>query len=433
MPVSHHYFFTRCPHCRTIFRVSSAVSEQSGDWAKCGHCKKVLELKKNQIDPKDFLQADESVVQDKVTPKPDTSEVKSTATPDIPTDPTHSDKTPPQQAAASIKSSPASVQSTDKDPKQQSPSGLATEPMPVEKLKPAEEQLSFIKNKQSDSGFKASQQTLPESAADNSDNKAHQVEPILQAKHDRTIESTRLSKQGVKQEKISPRVRQKSVKARDSVRARFDSRTSPQFSSTPAGIGTDSTASNKTDNKKTAKGPQITNSIVARAQRFKKDKNRSNPTFSYSAWGIVLGLVALLIWQIAIVNYTKLKNYSFLAVPLNFTCAIFSCNQQAPLSQSEFEILHASLRRHTSVPGVITISANLINYSNNDKLLPSIRLDLTGSDESIVASKTINLVDNPQFLDPAISQLAPGQDVKIVFDVDRPPRAAVGFALNIVD
>ena len=189
----------------------------------------------------------------------------------------------------------------------------------------------------------------------------------------------------------------------------------------------------KAEKKRKEEKSQWTKSILAQAQSWKKEKNRFQSRRSYTSFIFALGLFALLIWQVAIVNYTKLSNYGFLSAPLNLTCAIFSCNQKQPVSQHEFEILHANLRRNNTTPGVVTISANLINYSNSDKLLPKIRLDLTDSNEIIVASKIISLVDNPQYIEPTISQLSPGQDVKLEFDIDRPIRSAVGFEISIIN
>ncbi len=444
MAIDNQHFFTRCPHCRTMFRVGSVVTEKDEAWVKCGRCKKVFDYKKNKIDLSAFLKSTEgadvtsaeteSANQTETTKlstlsvneKTDSSDHETTKPSALPiqekTDAGDSSVfLKPTENSATTSSETVSEDQTEKI--ESSAVLVKKESINTEGDNQPEEQLSFIKTR----GGERVENTGPHKPLfqpkDNVDEKPSSRQIKLEVEKNETTNS--------KSEVKKPQQRFISNQDSELKQSRV---TDPHSRvDTPAQAPLKPAINIKTAKKKSSKGSQLTKNIMAQAQSLKKDKNRTDSKTNYSAWLIVIGLVALLIWQTAIVNHTKLRNYNFLNAPLNLVCSVFSCNQQQPLTQAEFEILHANLRRHSAQPGVITISANLINYSNSDKLLPNIRLDLTDTNESIVASKTINLVDSPQFLDPAISQLAPGQDVKITFDVDRPPRSAVGFELNIVD
>ncbi len=411
-----------------MFRVSTQMLEMGQGWVKCGRCKKVFDSDQNQVEPSAFLKTKES------------SDIGD-----------QTEKT--RFSSLSVQEKSDSTDLKAKPEGQASETGSGDQTEKIESSRPAaekksanlgveskqERQLSFIESKE-DKKLETSepQATLVGKKADEI-----KTDKRIEKQTDKMASSAEVVVK-ISQQKITPAEQEEKTTLKLSTREI----NRPVSEETPLTVKPSTTSvrptrertlteqqkmNAKAEKKRKAEKSQWTKMILAQAQSWKSEKNRFQSRRSYTAILVMIGLLALLIWQVAIVNYSKLANYNFLAGPLKLTCAMVSCNKEKPASEHQFEILHASLRPHQTSPGVITISANLINYSNSDKLLPSIRLDLTDANDVVVASRTINLVDNPQYIDPAISQLAPGQDVKLKLDIDRPVRSAVGFELSVIN
>jgi len=447
-----------------MFRTPADLLESDKAWVKCGRCKKVFDANKNTIDPSTFLKTIESsdVTSTESESGNQTEKIETSSSTEEDTDSADlkaqpekqlPEKNPESQSETRKLSSPLIDNTSDNKksaaidaklesenrilkPESEPRSSTSNSTKDIEQL--AEPRLSFIKNKEDKKvETQAAQTPLFNTKSDNPDTNESarsQANPSvksaqasiksvqLKATQNRVTEGATLNPQSRENERFNPK---KSTLAAKS----FSPSVTPTREKT---LAEQQKINAKAEKKRKAEKSQWTKMILAQAQSWKSEKNRFQSRRSYTGILAIIGLVALLIWQVAIVNYSKLVTYDFLKGPLNLTCAVLSCNKERPNSGHEFEILHANLRRHQTNPGVMTISANLINYSNSDKLLPSIRLDLTDVNETVVASRTINLVENPQYIDPAISMLSPGQDIKLKLDIDRPISRAVGFELSVI-
>ena len=392
MTIDFLHLYSRCPHCTTMFRAAVSDIDASEGWVKCGHCRKVFDCRKNEIKPADFVKIEESSEE-----QTDESESNEQELDDL----TATDAKSPDEEEfvpqISLFDESSGLEKTDEDAvtqsavdrsvqgrlaaKHENKSGSSVNPVMIEKS-PAVEQIkddSAVNPK-----LESSKLRMP--AAPN-----------------KTLQASRpkLDTSGFNPTKSENKTQQQSIlKNRLTI-------TKP-------------------------KAPGFSQIILAKAQSWKKQKNRFKKTKVFPFALIAVALFALLIWQIAIVNYTRLSQYSFLSAPLAAVCSVVTCNQTAEPSDHGFEILHASVRRHASIPNVMSVSAKLINFSDENKLMPTVRLDLTNDDKTVIASKIINLPENPQFVDPVLTELAPGQDVQLEFNIENPVKSAHGFQLNLV-
>ena len=375
-----------------MFRAAVAEIDASEGWVKCGHCRKVFDCRENEIKPTDFMRQDEVAEDEAVTQAPESAASGANSKPD-------GNQPAPQ---ISLFDEPEPVE------KSTAATGVEPGSGKSEVSSPAKDQSSTVK---------------PEDRGQNqSPSQQHKADP---AGPGRRRDSAKLSiddgivrKTGVKNkalESISSRIETSGQgRGRTKNRNRYPSILKNRL------------------NIAKPQAPRFSRVILAKAQTWKKQKNRSKKigVFPYALISVVL--FALFIWQVSVVNYTRLSQYGFLSAPLAAVCSVVTCNQTAQPQALGFDLLHASIRRHATIPNVMSISAKLINFSDENRLIPSIRLDLTNDQDTVIASRIIDLADNPQYVDPALSELAPGQDVSLLFNIENPGKSAHGFQLNLV-
>lgn len=368
-------FYTRCPHCNTMFRVLERAIEASQGWVKCGRCHKVFDCRDHEVDAAEFQKDEQEVSKEDNPPPPQAPSVASKA--DL------FDDNDPQLAmfggARPAKNAPGKPVKPAPAPE----SGVtdSTETPGAPKLEP------------------------PESDATQSGNGQVKAEVSVVAPAKMEPGFLRIDEEnGSHTPQLVAENRRKQQEAQQPSKRKEE----------PV----------KTEN------PWLSRTIQAGAQSWKKEKNRFKPQRKYSAAILSVLLLALLLWQVAIVSYSRLSSYRFMSGPLSLVCSVLTCNATTPPITNELDILYANLRRHASRPNVISISAKLINYSNGNIDMPVIRLDLTDAGDQVIASRLIDLGDNPQYVEPPVSELAPGQDVTMTFNIDNPDPAIQGFELG---
>lgn len=367
-----------------MFRAAVSDIDASDGWVKCGHCRKVFDCRDNEIKPADFISVDEPGENDSKDKSMDVSPASGDGEPgDDQFVPQISLFDEPQPLKTSGDGSADSNASPDLENISAQAAGPLKDELPPVAHKPAYESPGEVDDANNLSVERRSTQVRgTRTDALQANQRTAQVTSKVQGKPEN---------QGRHQSALKNRLN-------------FTKPQAPGFSA----------------------------SILAKAQSWKKQRNRFNKTKAFPKSLIAVVLFAAFIWQIAIVNYTKLSQYSFLSAPLMAVCSIVTCNHTKAPKAPGFEILHANVRRHTSIPNVMTISAKLINFSDENKLMPTLRLDLTNTNNAVIASRTITLPENPQFTDPALSELAPGQDVQLIFNINNPHKAAHGFQLSLV-
>ena len=381
-----------------MFRAAVSDIDASEGWVKCGHCRKVFDCRKNEIKPIDFIRKDEP-----------------------------GDDEPSEQTLEDVSAENAQ----DNDEEQAF--------VPQISLFDETEQLDKS-NEQTANNPPAGKTTLPHDSI-STDNKPVKIhKPLVQESELLANKSTPIHPED-NSAKISLRVEADTIRSssmpetadnNDRPDARIsDYKNQHTENKTKQPQQPQSTLKKRLNITK-PQAPAFSAVILAKAQSWKKQRNRFKKTKAFPYALIAIALFALLIWQIAIVNYTKLSQYRFLSAPLMAVCSVVTCNQASAPQAAGFEILHASVRRHASMPNVMSISAKLINFSDENKLMPTLRLDLTNDNNAIIASRTIVLPENPQYVEPALSQLAPGQDVQLLFNIENPNLSAHGFQLSLV-
>ena len=376
-----------------MFRAAVSDIDASEGWVKCGHCRKVFDCRKNEIKPADFVKPDEPDIDET------TSEDPVSVTDDEDTSPEHDEFVPQISLFEESEQLDKSIAGENKESGSVSAAGkpFSTDDQgtSVKPASPAEYQSSATEAK-----TKSHPANRDEHSANPNVNKnklrTSTVQKRPQAAGKRTVDVP-----GFGQIKAENKQRHPSI-----LKNRLNI-AKPQ-------------------------APGFSRVIVAKAQSWKKQKKRSKKTGAFPYVIIAVTLFALFIWQITVVNYNKLSQYGFMSAPMAAICSIVTCNQTAQLKGPGFEILHASIRRHASIPNVMSVSAKLINFSDENKLMPTLRLDLKNDENKVIASRIIDLKDNPQFVDPALTELAPGQDVQLLFNIENPGKSAHGFQLNLV-
>jgi len=376
-----------------MFRAAVSDIDASDGWVKCGHCRKVFDCRENEIKPADFVSLEEPGENDSTEKSAELSSVSQDVE-------LVEDEFVPQ---ISLFDEPGQPKKSSEDDVADSAVGnfadshisVSRENKSAKKVEPVEHKLPSVEQKPAYTIPKEDDDavSLHVDRGDNSTPSAHS--DTLHANRE-TVDATSYKKS----KKDNQGQHQSILKNRLNV-------TKPH-------------------------APGFSASILAKVQSWKKQRKHFKKTRAYPNSLIAVVLFAVLIWQMAIVNYTKLSQYSFLSAPLMAVCSIITCNHAAAPKTSGFEILHASVRRHTSIPNVMSITAKLINFSDENKLMPTLRLDLTNDNNTIIASRTIALPENPQFVDPALTELAPGQDVQLIFDINNPDKSAHGFQLSLV-
>ena len=381
-----------------MFRAAVSDIDASEGWVKCGRCRKVFDCREHEIKPADFISQSEPVENDSVAhaveSSPDSDAKGPAADEFVPQISLFEESEEPVKSAEERSGKDSDVESAVDQP-DDSRFSASHETKSAKTVNPPEVNLPSVEQKSSSTVPSQGDDGLTLRVDKNAIARPATDDDILQANR-RTIDAT-INK---KSKKENPGKFRSKLKSRLNI-------TKPQ-----------------------AHG--FSSIILAKAQSWKKQRNRFKKTkaFPYSLIAVIL--FAALIWQIAIVNYAKLSHYRFLSGPLIVICSIVTCNQAMATKTSGFEILHARIRRHTSMPNVMSITAKLINFSDENKIMPTVRLDLTNAKNSIIASQTIVLAENPQFTDPALTELAPGQDVQLKFNINNQSKSAHGFQLSLV-
>ena len=373
-----------------MFRVAVTDIDSGDGWVKCGRCRKVFDCRKNEIDPTAFINNDEN--SDDAKESEPGEEIFNPSEASVDKSETVEDAPPAPQM-------PLFVDSSDKTSSKRSVQRDVKSPKPLE-------------------SETAESSRVADSLPDNATDKRHLVE--------KSAPKSTFS-EPVKNVKPRPEVQPQ----RHQPTAVNPSFPAGRIQSNPNHTQKASAPTPMTHPSKRA--PGLSKVIIAKAQGWKKGKNRISRFNSLPSILLIAVLSILLLWQVAVVNYTKLSSYGFLSAPLAGICSLIKCNTSVLSTATEFEILHANLRRHSTLPNVVSISAKLINFSEADKVLPTVRLDITNNENEIIASRLIDLADNPQYVDPTISELAPGQDVKVLFNLNPPSSYAYGFELNLVE
>ena len=388
-----------------MFRAAVSELDTSEGWVKCGHCRKVFDCRKNEIKPADFVK-DEQPSEDELNIDENAEQVLD-AVSSSNTAVVEDEQFVPQIALFEEPEQPEITNLDTSDTSFQDPAVVGSQrtekhsdavsepasgkhPLGYKKSDYKIADANLSSNDVGTTGLQVDSRPIGQTAlpAAGSDNSNYKIEPAINPQSEK---QTRVKSQSQSQSKLKNRLNV----------------TKPQ-------------------------APRFSAIILAKAQSWKKQRNRFKKTKAFPFVLIAVALFAMLIWQIAIVNYTRLSQYKFLSAPLAAVCSIVTCNQAAAPQASGFEILHASVRRHANVPNVMSVSATLINFSDENKLMPTLRLDLTNDANAIIASRTIELPENPDYVEPALTQLAPGQDVQLMFNIENPDKSAHGFQLSLV-
>lgn len=374
-----------------MYRAAVSDIDASQGWVKCGHCKKVFDCKTNEINPADFVSTDESASIKDGADVPASKDAEDLVEDDSVPQISLFDESGPLEATSEARE----LQSEPEIPVDSRLSAKQGKNRPSQAYTPTENKLPSA-DKVTDSG------------------------PARKSRDAETPQLDRHSATGAPGHGNALQASWRNVKTAGHL---------------ATGIKSGAQRPPSLDKRLNFAKPRahgFSELISARAKSWKKQKNRFKKTgvFPYSL--IAVALFAVLISQIAVVNYTKLSKYRFLSAPLTAVCSIVTCNDAPAPDLSGFEILHASVRRHASIPNVMSITAKLINFSDKNKLMPTLRLDLTNDSNTIIASRTIALTENPQFADPALTELAPGQDVQLLFNIKNPQQSAHGFQLSLV-
>lgn len=377
-----------------MFRAAVSEIDASEGWVKCGRCRKVFDCRENEIKPSDFLMPEKEIDDETVSKNsgPEEKGENTQAHEDglVPQIPLFDDSELPQNIDAGTWGDAHDNASAELDSATQDRSGSAG-------------------TTDETAGDRSVPLTPSPDRADMGRN------PGLASL---SIEDNHLRKSAAQNQKLQSHRRNVDVGGASQGKTRHKNRYP-------------SILKNRLNISK-PQAPRFSRVILAKAQSWKKQKSHSRKAGILPYVLVSVVLFTLLVWQISVVSYTRLSQYGFLSAPLAGVCAIITCNQADEPRGRGFEILHASIRRHAWVPNAMTVSANLINFSDENRLIPRIRLDLTGDANTVISSQIIDLAENPQYVDPAMTELAPGQDVRLKFDIANPGKLAHGFQLNFV-
>lgn len=149
-------------------------------------------------------------------------------------------------------------------------------------------------------------------------------------------------------------------------------------------------------------------------------------------WGLVAGLVALLLLQIAVADRARLAADAGSRPWIAGLCGVLRCSLPAWHEPAAFSMISRDVRPVPGQAGALQVQASFRNDARWAQPWPSLRLSLSDADGRVIGT---GMFAPQHYLDPAVkaeSVLEPGQSAQIAFRVREPAASTVAFTFEFL-
>ncbi|MCX2918855.1 DUF3426 domain-containing protein [Stenotrophomonas rhizophila] len=149
-------------------------------------------------------------------------------------------------------------------------------------------------------------------------------------------------------------------------------------------------------------------------------------------WGMVAGLAALLLVQIAVADRARLAADAGTRPWIAGLCSVLRCALPAWREPTAFSMLSRDVRPVAGVAGALQVQASIRNDARWAQAWPSLRLSLSDADGRVIGTNVFAPADYlDRATDPAAT-LEPGQSAQIAFRVREPAASTVAFTFEFL-
>ena len=149
-------------------------------------------------------------------------------------------------------------------------------------------------------------------------------------------------------------------------------------------------------------------------------------------WGMVGGLAALLLLQIAVADRARLAADAGTRPWIAGLCGVLRCSLPAWREPAAFSMLSRDVRPVPGQAGALQVQASIRNDARWAQAWPSLRLSLSDADGRVIGTNVFAPADYlDRTTDPAAT-LEPGQSAQIAFRVREPAASTVAFTFEFL-
>ena len=147
-------------------------------------------------------------------------------------------------------------------------------------------------------------------------------------------------------------------------------------------------------------------------------------------WGVLAGLVLLLVLQIAVADRARLAADAGSRPWIAGLCSVLRCTLPAWQEPTAFSMISRDVRPVPGQPGALQVQASFRNDARWAQAWPALRLSLSDADGRVIGTGVFAPHD---YLDRSLdanSVLDPGQSAQIAFRVREPAASTVAFTFE---
>ncbi|PTT64291.1 DUF3426 domain-containing protein [Stenotrophomonas sp. HMWF003] len=147
-------------------------------------------------------------------------------------------------------------------------------------------------------------------------------------------------------------------------------------------------------------------------------------------WGVLAGLVLLLVLQIAVADRARLAADAGSRPWIAGLCSVLRCTLPAWQEPAAFSMISRDVRPVPGQPGALQVQASFRNDARWAQAWPALRLSLSDADGRVIGTGVFAPHDYLDRSLDATSVLEPGQSAQIAFRVREPAASTVAFTFE---
>lgn len=149
-------------------------------------------------------------------------------------------------------------------------------------------------------------------------------------------------------------------------------------------------------------------------------------------WGMVAGLAALLLVQIAVADRARLAADAGTRPWIAGLCSVVRCSLPAWREPAAFSMLSRDVRPVPGQAGALQVQASIRNDARWAQAWPSLRLSLSDADGRVIGTNVFTPADYLDRATDPTTTLEPGQSAQIAFRVREPAASTVAFTFEFL-
>lgn len=149
-------------------------------------------------------------------------------------------------------------------------------------------------------------------------------------------------------------------------------------------------------------------------------------------WGVIAGLLALLLLQIAVADRERLAADAATRPWIAGLCGVLRCTLPAWHEPAAFTMISREIRPVPGQTGTLQVQAAIRNDAQWAQAWPALRLTLSDADGRVIGS---GVFSPRQYLPDGMdgsSRLEPGQSAQLAFQVREPAASTVAFTFDFL-